>query len=187
MIVSAPLLEAYLECPTKCWLRSRAEPSTGNVYAEWNRLQKATYCEDRLKHLLANFPESDRAKEPQVSRHANDTRWRLATNVPLRSDGLETCLQALERKPPERRRPAQFIPYRFKSSNKVTKNDKLSLAFDALVLAEIVGREMSFGKIVHGDRGNMLKVNLSALVREARFTSRTSPLFWLKVHHPTLY
>ena len=35
MIVSLPLFEAYLECRTKCWLRSRAEPSTGNLYAEW--------------------------------------------------------------------------------------------------------------------------------------------------------
>jgi predicted RecB family nuclease len=168
MILSSRLLEAYLGCPTKCWLRSRDELSTGNLYAEWIRLQEATYCEDRLKHLLANFPESDRAKEFQISRHAKDTRWRIATNVPLRSDGLETCLQALERKPPERRRPAQFIPYRFNFFNKVTKNDKLLLAFDALALAKIVGREVSFGKIVHGDRGNMLNVNLSALVREVQ-------------------
>jgi predicted RecB family nuclease len=166
MIVSSPLLESYLECPTKCWLRSHAEPSAGNLYAEWNRLRQATYCEDRLKYLVTNLPESDQAKDLQIFRHAKDARWRLATNVPLRSDGLETCLQALERKPPERRRPAQFIPYRFNFFNKVTKNDKLSLAFDALVLAKIVGREVGFGKIVHGDRGNTLNVNLSALVRE---------------------
>ena len=60
MIVSVPLFEAYLECRTKCWLRSRAEPSTGNLYAEWTSLQKATYCEDQLKHLLPTFHESDR-------------------------------------------------------------------------------------------------------------------------------
>jgi len=166
MIISASLFEAYLECPTKCWLRSRAEPSTGNVYAEWSSLQKATYCENALKSLLANFPESDRVNEPQISRRTKDASWRLATNVPLRSDGLETRLHALERRPPERRRPAQFIPYHFNFSSKVTKNNKLFLAFDALVLTKIVGREVSFGKIVHGDRTDVLKVNLSALGRE---------------------
>jgi len=31
MIVTSPLFEAYLECKTKCWLRARAEPGTGNV------------------------------------------------------------------------------------------------------------------------------------------------------------
>jgi predicted RecB family nuclease len=97
-----------------------------------------------------------------------NARWRLATNVPLRSDGLETRLHALERKPSERRRPAQFIPYLFRFFNKVTKNDKLSLAFDTLVLREVVGCEVGFGKIVHGDCGNTLKVNVSALVREVQ-------------------
>jgi predicted RecB family nuclease len=169
MIVSLPLFEAYLECRTKCWLRSRAEPSTGNLYAEWTSLQKATYCEDQLKHLLPTIHESDRVNEPQISRHAaENARWRLATNVPLRSDGLETRLHALERKPSERRRPAQFIPYLFRFFNKVTKSDKLSLAFDTLVLREVVGCEVGFGNIVHGDCGNTLKVNVSALVREVQ-------------------
>jgi predicted RecB family nuclease len=169
MIVSLPLFEAYIECRTKCWLRSRAEPSTGNLYAEWTNLQKATYCEDQLKHLLRTFHESDRVDEPQISRHAaKNAKWRFATNVLLRTDGLETHLHALERKPSERRRPAQFIPYLFRFFNKVTKNDKLSLAFDALVLREVVGCEAGFGKIVHGDSGNTLKVNVSALVHDVQ-------------------
>jgi hypothetical protein len=44
MIVSSPLFEAYLECDTKCWLRARAEPGTGNIYAEWVR---QTDCDER--------------------------------------------------------------------------------------------------------------------------------------------
>jgi response regulator RpfG family c-di-GMP phosphodiesterase len=32
MIVSSQLFEAYIECATKCWLRSRAEPAAGNVW-----------------------------------------------------------------------------------------------------------------------------------------------------------
>ena len=52
MIISSQIFEAYLECPTKCWLRSRAEPITGNVYAEWARAQTEAYCEGGLKRLL---------------------------------------------------------------------------------------------------------------------------------------
>jgi hypothetical protein len=43
MIVSSQLLKDYLECSTKCWLRSRAEPATGNFYAEWARPQNETW------------------------------------------------------------------------------------------------------------------------------------------------
>ena len=68
MIVSTQLFEAYIECSTKCWLRSRAEPTAGNVYAEWVRGQNETYRQDGLKLLLASFPESDCAIGPPISR-----------------------------------------------------------------------------------------------------------------------
>ena len=49
---------------TKCWLRSRAEPAAGNVYAGWARAQNEAYRQDALKKLLAVFPEGDRAMGP---------------------------------------------------------------------------------------------------------------------------
>jgi len=45
----------------------------------------------------------------------------------------------------------QFIPIRFIFTNKLGKDDKLLLAFDAFVLSEMLGREVRFGKIIHGD------------------------------------
>src|SRR6516225_9077725 len=46
---------------------------------------------------------------------------------------LVTCLHAIERVPSAGRgKPAQFIPIRFIFSNKLTKDDRLLLAFDAL-------------------------------------------------------
>jgi predicted RecB family nuclease len=169
MKVSSPVLEAYLECSTKCWLRSRGELSTGNAYAEWGHLRKATYCEDGLKYLLTAFPDSDRVKSPQIFKHAKDATWRLAIDVLLQTDALESRLPALERTPSERQdRPPHFVPHRFQWSNKVTKNDKLLLAFDALVLAEAVGSQVNFGKIMHGGGRRTLKVNLSPLARELR-------------------
>ena len=47
-----------------------------------------------------------------------------------------------------RGRSFQFVPYLFQFANKLTKNDKLSLAFDAYVLSEAVGREVNLGKIL---------------------------------------
>ena len=49
---------------------------------------------------------------------------------------LESRLHAVERVPSEGRgKPAQFIPIRFVFRNKLTKDDRLLLAFDALVLS----------------------------------------------------
>ena len=72
MIVNSHLFEAFLECSTKCWLRSRAEPTAGNIYAEWARAQSKAFCEGGLRRLLAMFPENDRAIAPPISQYARD-------------------------------------------------------------------------------------------------------------------
>jgi hypothetical protein len=65
---------------------------------------------------------------------------------------IETCLHAVERIPSAGRgHPAHFIPIRFIHRNKLTKDDKLLLAFDAFGLSEMLGRAVSHGKIIHGD------------------------------------
>jgi predicted RecB family nuclease len=162
MLISSPLFQAYLECSTKCWLRSRAEPSAGNAYAEWVRLQDQTYYENGLKRLLALYPEDHRAIAPSISKQAKNATWRIA---------IDTCLrvQAVERTHPEGRGSlTQFVPYCFRFANKLSKNDKMSLAFDAVVLAETIGCEVSIGKIMHGDSNHTLKVNLSSLASEVQ-------------------
>ena len=171
MIVNSHLFEAFLECSTKCWLRSRAEPTAGNIYAEWARAQSKTYCEGGLKRLPAMFPENGRAIAPPVSQYARDVTWRFASDVRVGMNNLDLHLEAVERVPAAGRgRSFQFVPYRFQFANKLTKNDKLSLAFDAYVLSEAVGREVNLGKITYGDAHATLKVKLSSLVSQVRKT-----------------
>src|SRR5437879_11777634 len=90
-------------------------------------------------------------------------KWRLALDFPAQTPNLESRLHALERVPSEGRgKPAQFVPVRFIFTNKLARDDKLMLAFDALVLSEMLGREAGIGKIVHGDDGGALKVKTAA-------------------------
>jgi predicted RecB family nuclease len=70
--------------------------------------------------------------------------------------------------PREGGRIDQFVPYHFEYTNKLTQNQKLSLAFDAYVLSEAIGREVRFGKIIHGDGHTTLKVRLSSLHSEVK-------------------
>ena len=62
----------------------------------------------------------------------------------------------------------QFVPIRFIFTNKIREDDKLLLAFDTLVLSEATGREISFGKIIHGDDHSGLKVRTAARYGEVR-------------------
>ena len=99
---------------------------------------------------------------------------------------MESRLHAVERVPSEGRgKPAQFIPIRFIFLNKLTKDDRLLLAFDALVLSEVLGREVSVGKIIHGDDHATLKVKIAPCWRSAEATREDGRAASLPVRRPT--
>lgn len=95
--------------------------------------------------------------------------WGYAFDFVARAQNLESHIDIVERTPPEEPgKPVQFIPIRFIYTNKFTKDDKLLLAFDALVLSEVLGREVGVGRIIHGNDQVTLKVKTSALASEVR-------------------
>lgn len=155
MNISPELFQAYLKCPTKCWLRAAGEVSTGNVYAEWVKTQDESYRVTGTSRFADSLPPAEVETSP-ASDHLKSAKWKLALNVLVQafldSCCVESSIHAVERIPSEGRgRAAQFVAIRFIFRNKLTKDDKLLLAFDAFVLAEMLGRDVNVGKLVHGD------------------------------------
>jgi len=85
MMISAQIFEAYLKCPSKCWLLFHGEIGYANMYSD-------------------------------------------------------------------------FRPIRFIFTSKLKKIDKLILAFDALALSEMLGREVSHGKNIYGSDYATIKI-----------------------------
>jgi predicted RecB family nuclease len=96
-------------------------------------------------------------------------KWRLAVDLVASTQNLESSIDAVERLPSGGRgKPTQFIPIRFVFTNKLSRDDKLLLAFDAVILSEILGRNIRVGKIIHGDDHAEPKVKTSPLMGEVR-------------------
>jgi predicted RecB family nuclease len=197
MKITSHLFEAFLKCATKCHLRSLGETGSGNEYAVWVRAQDKSHQREATRRLQEGVPETERIVAPSATENPKTAKWRLAVDLvaqtsdrsadshvresvasdqgarglgdPRSEQILESRLHAVERVPSEGRgRAAQFIPIRFIFRNKLTKDDKLLLAFDAFVLSEILGREANLGKIIHGDDHATLKVRTQALAGEVR-------------------
>jgi predicted RecB family nuclease len=196
MKITSKIFEAFLKCPTKCCLHALNETGSGNEYAEWVCAQSGAYEHEVAQRLQETVPDTERVVAPPVAENLKAAKWGLAINLvaqtPDRSadssvrefpSGEETCgfsgphpgqilesrLHAVERIPSVGRgKPAQFIPIRFIYRNKLTKDDRLLLAFDAFVLSEMLGREVSLGKIIHGDDRATTKVRTSAMFGEVR-------------------
>lgn len=179
MIITSNLFAAYLQCPTKCFLRSRNETGIENAYAEWIRVQNESYRSEELKRITARVPSDECIISPPSIENLKAPKWQLAVNlVAAHAQKFESCIHAVEQIPSQGRgKSAQFIPIRFVFTNKLTRDDKLLLGFDAFVLSEVMGCEIGLGKIVHGDNHAALKVKTAALLKQVqKLTSQISTL-----------
>jgi len=147
MKITAPLFEASLKCKTKCFLRSLGETRTGNTYADWVRTQAESYCTEGMKGLIAGASYDEGIIDSPGTKNWKWAKWRIGVNLVVRAQNLESSLHAVERAPSKGRgQPGQFTPIRFVFTNKLTRDDKLLLAFDAHVLSEMLGRKVGLGK-----------------------------------------
>jgi predicted RecB family nuclease len=177
MTITSQLLEAYVKCSTKCWLRCAGENATGNAYAAWAQAKSEAYRVDEIKRLVAEVPDGERVVASPTENLKTAT-WRIAVDLPARVPNFETRIPIVERSPSAGRgKAAQFIPIRFVWANKVGRHDKLLLAFDALALSKMLSRDVPVGKIIHGDDHAVLKVKTSGLVSEVRtFIEKTATM-----------
>jgi hypothetical protein len=164
MTVTSHLFEAYLKCPTKSFLRSLGETGTGNVYADWTQAQNISYRNRAITSLKDGVANNECVSGPLDRKNLRSAKWYLSINSQAYTQNLESIIHAVERVPWDTPgKPAQFIPIRFMFTNKLSRHDKLVLAFDAIVLSEALGREVDLGKIIHGDNLVALKVKTSVL------------------------
>jgi predicted RecB family nuclease len=169
MAITPDLYEAYLKCPTKCYLRALGEMATGNTYAHWVRNQNASYRSEGSQRLTQGATQDECVIGLPAAGNVKSAKWRLAIDLTARSHDLESTIHAVERVPtPGRGGSAQFIPIRFIFTNKLTRDDRLLLAFDALVLSGTSGREVVLGKLIHGEEYATLEVKVGGMASEVR-------------------
>ena len=79
MTITPSLFEAFLKCPTKCWLRATNEPPSGNTYAERVKTQDEAYHAAETDRLLAQTPSPDSALSPPIL-NLKAAKWHLAVD-----------------------------------------------------------------------------------------------------------
>ncbi len=169
MVITSEIFEAYLKCPTKCWLRFRGEEGAGNIYSDWAHAQNETYRTDGVERLKNSIANAEHVVAKADFLNVKTGKWKYAINLSARAENLESSIHIIERISSEGRgKPALFTPFRFIFTNKLAKDDKLLLAYDALVLSEMLRRNVSYGRIIHGINHSTVKVRVSTLTGTVR-------------------
>jgi predicted RecB family nuclease len=194
MLITSHVFEAYLKCQTKCFLRSLGKTASGNGYSDWVQAQQTSYRSEEIKRLTQETAQNECVTNPIDREDVQSAKWRFAVEITARAQNLESTIHAVEHLTSEGRdKLGLFIPIRFIFTNKLHKDSKLLLAFDAFVLSKMLGCEVGLGKIIHGDDRATLKVNTGALVSEVRrltekigalLSSNSPPALILNRHCP---
>lgn len=169
MTITDQLFEAFLQCPTKCFLRAKGETPTGNVYSDWVRGQSESYRSAAATRLGERFSAIEPPSGSLDLADSISTDWRYALGVRARSINLESHIHAVERIPRQSAVSAvQWVPIRFVRANRPNNVDKLMLAFDAYVLSKTIGCQVAFGRIIHGDNQTFVRFKTGVLTEQAR-------------------
>jgi hypothetical protein len=98
-MVTTDLLKAFVNCPTKCFLKARAEVETGNAYADWVRAQTAAFLSEGIKRLISGVAPENRTAGSQGMDCARLAQFQLVTDFSARSENLQSSCHAVERIP----------------------------------------------------------------------------------------
>jgi hypothetical protein len=96
MTISSHLYEAYLKCPTKCFLRALGEMGTGNAYADWVRTQNASYRTEESQRLRQRATRDECIIGPLAAANLKSVKWNLAIDLTVRTHHLESTIHAVE-------------------------------------------------------------------------------------------
>ncbi len=169
MKITTSLFEAGIKCLTKCFLRSIGEQGAGNAYADWVKTKSDAYRRAAIKRLISGVACGECISGLTTTQNPKTAEWRLAVDVEANARNMESSIHMVERlQSPKSRQASEIIPIRFIFTNKLTGDDKMLLTFDALALSEMLGREISLGRIIHGEDHTTLKVKTSLLARKVR-------------------
>ena len=136
---------------------------------DWVQDQQASYRSEEVKRFTEGAAQNQCVTGPIDRENVQSAKWRFAIETTARAQNLESTIHAVARVTSEVQDKLElFIPIRFVFTNKLDKDAKLLLAFDAFVLSKLLGREVGLGKIIHGDDRTTLNVKTGALVSEVR-------------------
>jgi len=176
-VMDETLFAAYLKCETKFYLKFTGEAGSDIELANCKQELVRRYKEEGQKRLRHSFRADELFVGTPSDSEFRRRQYRLIIDCVLQKAGIRSHIHALEMM--ELRglqKSTPYIPIRFIPVEKVTKRDKLVLAFDALAISTCLGKAPPFGKIVHGTTNTVAKVKLAELIETAKEWTHTIPI-----------
>ena len=93
--ITTDLVEAFLKCPTKCFLLARAEVATGNAYADWVRTKSEVFRSEGITRLVAGIEPDKCATSTAATECGRSAQWQLALDFTAGRENLRCSFDAV--------------------------------------------------------------------------------------------
>jgi predicted RecB family nuclease len=167
MVITDELFAAFIRCKTKSYLTATAIKIDQNEAPDFQQRVLQNYKENCQRYLATKVFKGHFAGNisPEI---LSSKHYSLIFDCVLGTEKIQSRFHALELSSAAIAKPQRYIPVRFVTAQKIEKYEKLQLAFDALVIAMVVGDIPPFGRIIHGVEYKASKIDLSGLITSAR-------------------
>jgi predicted RecB family nuclease len=158
---------SFSHCPRKAYLKTHSslgEPvDIERVQLELGGL----YRQQALEEFLRSASPSEVIRNPASLETALRERPRWIVNGTATGETVSSEIHCLERvEGAVRRGTPAYTPVLFIRNNKISRLDKLLLAFNALALTSVQGVQPTSGKIVHGNDRKALRIKVEPLMHQ---------------------
>jgi predicted RecB family nuclease len=169
MLITDIIFHAFLQCETKGHLKLAGAVGDQREFPEWERHLVEDYKQQCYRHWRADFGEAECLVGVAFPQDLDNSRCRLVMDCTVRAQEMQAHFHAVERvAAPDKQNYSPYMPIRCVPGEKITTQDKLLLAFDALVLLTVSGQAPRFGKIIHGRERASAKVEVAGLMDMAK-------------------
>jgi predicted RecB family nuclease len=167
-MISNEVFVSFLSCRRKAFFKQAGQVGeTADIERAQVQLDK-TYVDAGLERFLAQQAVSEILRDPPSLETAIKSRVRFVVGATALAGNLCSRLDLLERQDDGERNAPTYAPVLFVRNNKVTKSDRLLLAFQILTLSHIHGAVPVAGKIICGGEFRLVRVRLASLVEVVR-------------------
>jgi predicted RecB family nuclease len=162
MLITDDIFYAFLQCETKAHLKLTGAVGDQRAFSEWERHLVEDYKQQCYRQWRADYGEAACLVGGAFPHDLDHSQCRFVMDCTVRTQEMQAHLHAVEWvATPDKPHDSPYMPIRCVPREKITTQDKLLLAFDALVLWTISDEAPRFGKIIHGRKQATAKVELA--------------------------
>lgn len=163
--ITDDIFEAFLKCNSKAYLKSSGQSGDPSEPTDWQRKVREEYrqsCQSRCRSI---FPDGPDAPQPSFLNDLKNAKHSILFDCRLEAGRFLSRIDAIERVTHRSHmKYSGYIPIRFVPNEKLTRHDKLLLAFHAYALSLALGKTPLFGRIMHGIDQRTVTIRLAPLI-----------------------